>query len=90
MTIQIFLANWLVQEVVVKLRKDWIQELYIMEFLKPKLQPEDFYWVDGKMIMTEHYHLRRGTCCGSGCRHCPYEKNKQTEPGAKKSAAGNN
>ena len=69
-----------------RLHKDWIQELYIKEFLKPKKQSKDFYWVEGTMIMTEHYHLRRGTCCGSGCRHCPYEENKQNEPGSKKSA----
>ncbi len=24
-------------------------------------------------LMTESYHKRRGTCCGNGCRHCPYE-----------------
>jgi hypothetical protein len=23
--------------------------------------------------MTEEYHKRRGSCCGSGCKHCPYE-----------------
>ena len=47
-----------------KLHRDWIQELYIKEFIKPKLHPEDFYWDEGIMVMTEHYHLRRGTCCG--------------------------
>ena len=35
----------------------------------------DFYFdADGKMVFTEKYHLRRGHCCGSGCRHCPYPK----------------
>jgi hypothetical protein len=23
-------------------------------------------------VFTEAYHLRRGRCCGSRCRHCPY------------------
>ena len=33
----------------------------------------DFYFDDvGRMVFTEAYHLRRGHCCGSGCRHCPY------------------
>ncbi|MGA9667617.1 MAG: DUF5522 domain-containing protein [Terracidiphilus sp.] len=24
------------------------------------------------MVFTAAYHLKRGSCCGSGCRHCPY------------------
>ena len=57
--------------------KDWIQEMYIREFVKPKLQQTDFYWENGKMVMTESYHKRRGSCCGSGCLHCPYEPKHQ-------------
>ena len=26
----------------------------------------------GWLVMTEVEHRRRGSCCGSGCRHCPY------------------
>jgi ATP-binding cassette subfamily B (MDR/TAP) protein 1 len=26
----------------------------------------------GYHVFTERAHLRRGFCCGSGCRHCPY------------------
>lgn len=51
---------------------DWISELHYKEFVKPKFQPKDFYWEGGVMVMTEEYHKRRGSCCGSGCRHCPY------------------
>ena len=37
------------------------------------LEPDDFYWSpEGYMIFTEKYHLKRGACCGNGCRHCPY------------------
>lgn len=25
-----------------------------------------------RLVFTEIYHLKRGVCCGSGCRHCPY------------------
>lgn len=57
--------------------KDWIQQAYIEEQQKkvktPKLQPSDYYWEDGNMVMTESYHLKRGYCCGSRCRHCPYD-----------------
>ena len=37
------------------------------------LLPEDFYIDEiGLMVFTEIYHLKRGYCCGNGCRHCPY------------------
>ncbi len=26
----------------------------------------------GLFVFTSAYHLSRGTCCDSGCRHCPY------------------
>lgn len=50
---------------------DWIYQLYVKEFGN-KLLPTDFYWEDGNRVMTESYHRRRGSCCGNGCRHCPY------------------
>jgi hypothetical protein len=54
--------------------KDWIQELYVKEFIRPKLLPTDFYYDnDGRMVMTESYHINRGSCCGNKCLHCPYE-----------------
>jgi hypothetical protein len=51
---------------------DWITELHYKEFIKPKLQPIDFYWDNGNMVMTEEYHKRRGSCCGNKCKHCPF------------------
>ena len=37
------------------------------------LDPErDYYWEEGKMVLTAHFLKRRGYCCESGCRHCPY------------------
>jgi hypothetical protein len=26
----------------------------------------------GLFVFTAAYHLDRGACCDSGCRHCPY------------------
>ncbi len=26
----------------------------------------------GLMVLTAGYLARRGSCCGAGCRHCPY------------------
>ncbi|HEV2692821.1 MAG TPA: cysteine-rich CWC family protein [Verrucomicrobiae bacterium] len=39
----------------------------------PKVLPGDFYFDGGLMVFTEVYHLRRGYCCDSGCRHCPFK-----------------
>lgn len=36
------------------------------------LEPEDFYFDGPNMVFTAIYHLKRGHCCRSGCRHCPY------------------
>lgn len=46
---------------------------------KIKLLPSDFYMEGSKKVMTEQYHIKRGYCCGSGCRHCPY--NPKSEKG---------
>jgi len=37
------------------------------------IEGEDFYLEGGLMVFTRSYHLKRGHCCGSGCRHCPYD-----------------
>ena len=37
------------------------------------VEGEDFYWEGGFIVFTRLYHLKRGYCCGSGCRHCPYQ-----------------
>lgn len=37
------------------------------------VEGKDFYKdEDGRMVFTADYLLRRGYCCESGCRHCPY------------------
>jgi hypothetical protein len=33
---------------------------------------EDYYVERGLLVFTAAYHRRRGYCCASGCRHCPY------------------
>ena len=37
------------------------------------LRPEDFYYEGPYMVFTAAYHLKRGYCCNSDCRHCPYK-----------------
>jgi hypothetical protein len=46
---------------------------------RSKLAPEDYYMSDdGYLIFTGKYHSKRGYCCKSGCKHCPYGFNKGT------------
>lgn len=41
--------------------------------IKQILKEEDFYNdVDGLMVFSEKYHLKRGYCCNNKCKHCPY------------------
>jgi len=39
---------------------------------QPLTEGEDFYREGAAIVFTARYHLRRGYCCASGCRHCPY------------------
>ena len=42
---------------------------------------EDFYYnEDGYIVLTEKYHLKKGYCCGNGCKHCPYDYEAVPEP----------
>ena len=43
------------------------------------IEGEDFYYTpEGYKCFTEKHHLKRGYCCKSGCRHCPYGYDKTT------------
>lgn len=45
------------------------------------IEGEDYYVnEEGKMVLTEKYHLQRGYCCSNGCRHCPYDYENVPEP----------
>lgn len=35
----------------------------------------------GLLVMTAPTLARRGRCCGSGCRHCPYPPAEQARAG---------
>lgn len=39
----------------------------------------DYYFENGLMVLTAHFLLKRGYCCGNGCRNCPYEKADKDE-----------
>ena len=41
---------------------------------------EDYYYNEqGYKVFTENFHLKRGYCCKSGCKHCPYGYDKKTD-----------
>lgn len=43
------------------------------------LEPDDYYRTEeGYIVFTAKYLLKRGYCCKSGCKHCPYGYNKKT------------
>ncbi len=51
-----------------------------------KLDPEDYYMSEeGYIVFTEKFHLKRGSCCKSGCKHCPYGYDRNTGRFRKKS-----
>ena len=41
------------------------------------IEGDDYYFEGGLMVFTERFLLRRGFCCESGCRHCPYGFKKE-------------
>lgn len=36
-------------------------------------QDVDYYNEGERVIFTALFHIKRGQCCGSGCRNCAYE-----------------
>ncbi len=51
---------------VVRKAREWIEG-------PRSLGHADFYTdSDGNLVFTAAYHLKRGSCCGLGCRHCPF------------------
>jgi hypothetical protein len=44
--------------------------------MSPKKEFEEdkqYYLENSKVVFTELYHVDRGFCCGSKCRHCPFD-----------------
>ena len=50
-------------------------KLYLGQTQAQSLIEDIDYYIDkgGLLVFTAWYHLKRGSCCGSGCRHCPYD-----------------
>ena len=49
--------------------------------MKQLIEGVDYYFNEaGLMVLTEKYLLDRDYCCGNGCRHCPYDYKRVSEP----------
>lgn len=63
--IEEFISTHSVQDAVATAQKYKTPEL---------LENIDYVIEEGKWIFSKWYHLKRGTCCESGCIHCPYDE----------------
>ena len=39
----------------------------------------DYTIENASCVFTKWYHLKRGTCCGNGCRNCPYTSSEKKQ-----------
>lgn len=44
-----------------------------MKFKEGFIKDVHYYMEGERVIFTSLFHLERGSCCGNGCRHCPYD-----------------
>ncbi len=45
------------------------------------VEDEDYYYNDqGYIVLTKSFHLKKGYCCGNGCKHCPFNYEAVPEP----------
>ncbi|MES2803536.1 MAG: cysteine-rich CWC family protein [Bdellovibrionota bacterium] len=49
-----------------------LNEFINIQTSAPTNEPDYYFDTNGLMVFSQAYHLKRGCCCGSGCRHCPY------------------
>ncbi|MEZ8143255.1 DUF5522 domain-containing protein [Enterovibrio sp. FF113] len=54
----------------IRLAKPYANSPHLIEEL-------DYTMENGFMVFSAWYHLKRGTCCGNGCRHCPFGKSSE-------------
>ncbi len=53
------------------------------------IEGEDYYYNEqGYIVLTEQFHLKKGYCCGNGCKHCPYDYEAVPEPKKSEILAG--
>jgi len=58
-----------------RLEKNFPNYDKIMKLHKKAIDNDEDTYIDpaiGLIVFTALFHLKKGNCCGSGCRHCPY------------------
>lgn len=45
---------------------------YDIKYVPPLKEGVDYYVENGKWVFKTTFLAKRGYCCQSGCRHCPY------------------
>ncbi len=48
----------------------------------------DYCVEGGRWVFTAAYHRKRGHCCASGCRHCPFGNAPADREGATNGTCG--
>jgi len=54
-------------------KDDWVSELEVKENILTNSNSDTYYKENGRIVFTEEFLRSREYCCGSGCRHCPYD-----------------
>lgn len=60
-----------------RLNKNYPRYDEIIKLHKDAIEEKNDIYIDpetGFAVLTAEFLLKRGYCCGSGCRHCPYEE----------------
>ncbi len=61
----------------IQLVNSWLKRIKLKKIIP--IEAGDYYLThEGYRCFTEQYHLKRGYCCESGCRHCPYGFDNKT------------
>jgi hypothetical protein len=43
------------------------------EVVKSYKENIHYYKLGDRVVFTALFHIQRGSCCGNGCKHCPYD-----------------
>lgn len=60
-----------------RLNKNYPRYDEIIKLHKDAIDEKNDIYIDpetGFAVLTAEFLLKRGYCCGSGCRHCPYDE----------------
>lgn len=66
-----------VQENMSNLTLEKKEKIKALGISKAPIEGIDYYINENKLfVFTAWYHLRRGSCCGNNCKHCPYRNDE--------------